>query len=383
MLARKKKLIVGITAPGSVNLLRGQLKYFHDQGFETFLIAPKDPKTRAFCAQENCTLLPVKIEREISLFQDLISLWVIIRHFYRVKPDIVNLGTPKMALLGMIAARLLGVRRRIYTCRGFRYEHEKGSKRKVLMLMEWITALCAQHIICISPSVKELGIRDRLFPPGKCSVIHKGSSNGINTVRFNPATIHQNETTKLKEQHGITEKFVYGFVGRLIDRKGISELYIAFDSVYIYDTNCRLLIVGPLEFEQITDKSLVEKLKTHPGILMPGRTDEVPLYLSLMDVFVLPAWWEGFGNVLTEAAAMGIPVISTKGTGTKDAVNDGFNGILIDVKNPEQLASAMLELKENNIKRSQMGKNGIEWAKNFNSNLIWDGMKELYLLNKD
>jgi glycosyltransferase involved in cell wall biosynthesis len=112
---------------------------------------------------------------------------------------------------------------------------------------------------------------------------------------------------------------------------------------------------------------------------MPGRTDNVPLYLSIMDVFVLPAWWEGFGNVLVEAAAMGIPVISTKGTGTRDAVSDGFNGILVDVKNATQLASAMFELKENKEKRIQMGKNGIEWAKNFNSERIWEGMKELYL----
>jgi glycosyltransferase involved in cell wall biosynthesis len=98
-----------------------------------------------------------------------------------------------------------------------------------------------------------------------------------------------------------------------------------------------------------------------------------------MNVFVLPAWWEGFGNVLTEAAAMGIPVISTKGTGTRDAVSDGFNGVLVDVKNIDQLTEAMLEIKSNSEKRLEMGKNGIEWAKNFDRIRIWEGMKELYM----
>lgn len=379
MHARKKKLIVGITAPGSVNLLRGQLKYFREQGFETYLIAPDDPKTKTYCEQEGCILLPVKIEREISILKDLVSLWVTLKHYRRIKPDIVNVGTPKMGLLGILAAAFLRIEKRIYTCRGFRYEHEKGFKRKILMFMERLTGIFAHEIICISPSVKELGVKDRIFKPEKCRVMHKGSSNGINTEKFDPDTINQDEKQSLIKKLDLTNTFVFGFVGRLIDRKGISELYIAFDSVYKHDNNCRLLIIGPLEFEQITDKSLVEKLKTHPGILMPGRTDEVPLYLSLMDVFVLPAWWEGFGNVLTEAAAMGIPVISTKGTGTRDAVSDGFNGILVDVKNIDQLTEAMLELKNNPKKRLEMGKNGIEWAKNFDRIRIWEGMKELYM----
>lgn len=374
-----KKLITGVTAPGSVNLLRGQLNYFREEGFETYLIAPDDSKTRYYCEQEGCLLLPVKIEREISILKDLSSLWIILQHFRRVKPDIVNVGTPKMGLLGILAAAFLGINNRIYTCRGFRYEHEKGFKRKVLTLMEKLTGRFAHEIICISPSVKELGVKDKIFKKEKCRVIHKGSSNGINTEKFNPEIIKQDEKQSLIKNLNLSNTFIFGFVGRLIDRKGIAELYKAFDSVYQTDASTRLLIVGPLEFEQITDKSLVSKLQTHPGIIMPGRKDEVPLYLSIMDVFVLPAWWEGFGNVLTEAAAMGIPVISTKGTGTRDAVNDGFNGLLVDVKNIEQLSDAMLELKNNSEKRLTMGKNGIKWAKNFDRIRIWEGMKELYL----
>lgn len=375
----KKKLVTGITAPSSVILLRGQQKYFHEQGFETYLIAPDDPNTRAYCEEEGCTLLPVRIKREIALLSDLISLWIIFQHFRSIKPDIINVGTPKMGLLGIIAAAILGIKKRIYTCRGLRYEHETGLKRKVLMFMEQLTGCFAHEIICISPSVKEMGVNDRVFKPEKCRIIHKGSSNGINKGKFNPASINKEEKQALLEKLNLTDNFVFGFVGRLIDRKGIAELYQAFDKVYYKDQSARFLIVGPMEYEQISDKALVNKLQTHPGIIMPGRTEEVPQFLSIMDVFVLPAWWEGFGNVLTEAAAMGIPVISTNGTGTRDAVSDGFNGILVDVKNIDQLTDAMLELKKNPEKRLSMGKNGIEWAKNFDRIRIWEGMKELFL----
>lgn len=244
--------------------------------------------------------------------------------------------------------------------------------------MEWISGFFAQDIICISPSVKERGVRDQIFKAEKCHVIHKGSSNGINTHRFNAERIKQPDILALKQQLNLVDNFIFGFVGRLIDRKGIIELYEAFNRVYENDNNVRLLIVGPPEFGQISDKSLVYKLKSHPGIIMPGRTDNVPLYLAVMDIFVLPAWWEGFGNVLVEAAAMGIPVISTKGTGTRDAVSDGYNGILVDVKNTLQLTEAMTELLQNDKKRMEMGRNGVEWAKNFDSSIIWEGMKKIY-----
>lgn len=375
----KLKLITGITAPGSVNLLRGQLQYFNQQGFETYLMAPHDARTLDYCARENSGLLGVDISREIDIPNDIKSLVKIYRHLQRVKPDVVNMGTPKMGLLGLIAAKFLGVKRRIYTCRGFRYEHETGFKRWLLINMERLAGYCAQDIICISQSVKELAIKDRVFKPAKCHVLHYGSSNGINTARFRPDVISSEDKGNLIKQLGLHGNFVFGFVGRLIDRKGISELYHAFSKLYIEEPASRLLIVGPAEFEQITDKSLVEKLKGHPGVLMPGRTDNVPLYLSVMDVFVLPAWWEGFGNVLVEAASMGIPVISTKGTGTRDAVKDGYNGILVEIKNADQLYNAMLEMRQNHDKRKQFGANGIKWAGNFDSNLIWGGMKDLFL----
>lgn len=373
-----KRLVVGITAPGSVNLLRGQLKYFYEQGFITYLAAPDDPKTRAYTEQEHCTLLPVAIERDISLLRDLTALWTIFKHFRKVQPDIVNVGTPKMGLLGTLAGALTGVRKRIYTCRGFRYEHESGIKRKILMLMEWITARFAHQIICISPSVKSRGVADGVFNLDKCIVINKGSSNGIDLSRFNPALIKPVEQETLTADLRLEGHFVYGFVGRLIDRKGIAELYEAFEQVCKENSNSRLLIVGPLEFEQITDKTLVQKLQEHPAVFMPGRTDNVPLYLSLMDVFVLPAWWEGFGNVLTEAAAMGVPVISTTGTGTVDAVSAGYNGILVPVKDSKALEAAMIELLTDTAKREKMGENGKQWALNFDREIIWEGMLEIY-----
>lgn len=374
-----KKLIVGITIPGSVGLLEGQLSYFKEQGFDTYLMAPKGEWSLWYCEMENCKLLEIDIEREISLLADFKTLFQIIRILKNIKPDVVNFGTPKISLLGLLAAKYCGIERRIFTCRGFRFEHEKGFLKWLLKRMDTITSFCAHKIICISPSVKELGVKENIFNENKCVIINKGSSNGIDLTKFNPSLVSPEAKGQLKQQLKINkDDFVYGFLGRIIDRKGINELYEAFCELYVKNKNIKLLIVGPFDKSQIKDKNLFEKMSDHPGIVVPGRTDEVPLFLSIMDIFVLPAWWEGFGNVLVQAAAMGVPVISTFGTGTRDAVSDGYNGILVPVKNIPNLTNTMEELYVNDSKRKTLGSNGIQWAGNFDNEIIWKGMLDIY-----
>ena len=373
-----KKLIVGFTDPGGVVLIPGQMKWFKEKGYITYLMCPNAQRVEEYCINEGCKHINVSIEREISIFKDLMSLFSIFFIMRKIKPDIVNVGTPKMGLLGMLAAKFLGVKRRIYTCRGFRFEHEKGLKRLILIFMERLSGYCSQDIICISPSLRDLAINERIFNPQKCIVINKGSSNGFDLNRFSTKSVNNNHKMQLKKTLRIEQKFVFGTISRLIDRKGIKELYNAFFNINNEYPNTILLIVGSTEKEQISDKKVLVDIKSHPSIIMTGSQKNIPLYLSVMDLFLLPAWWEGFGNVIVQASAMGIAVISTNGTGTKDAVCNGYNGVLVPVKDSKSLYEAMKNLMINDKERKRLGNNGIEWAKNFSNEIIWQGMNELY-----
>lgn len=376
-----KKLIVGITYEGTVNLLQGQMAYFKSLGYQTYLLGPYSERSAKFCRDEGCEHLVIAIEREISPLKDLKTLWSIIKIFRKVKPDIINLGTPKVSLLGMIAGYMTGVDKRFYTCRGFRFEHEEGSKRKILIAMEKITSALSHKVICISNSVLELGLANTVFKRSKTVVINKGSSNGVNLNLFNPENNAYLATkSQLIEKYDLSQSFVFGFLGRIVDRKGINELYTVFDKIYQTNPKAKLFIVGPFEMTQIADKGLVQKIDAHPGIINYGRVlqEEAPALIMVMDVFVLPAWWEGFGNVLVQAAAMGIPVISTTGTGTIDAVSDGYNGLLIPVKDEERLEVAMRTLMTDHSLCQEFGKNGVLWARNFDREVIWKGMDSLY-----
>lgn len=374
----KKKLVLGITSPGSGPLIKGQAKYFHSLGYSVYLMAPDDERIKKYCNDEKCFHIPINIKRDIHFFKDLFSLLKIYFALRKLKPDIVNVGTPKIGLLGSIAAALLGVKKRIYICRGFIYEHESGLKKKILMLAEKIASACVHHVVCISKSLEERGVQDGVFSANKTIVIGKGSSNGVDLTRFNPDTILLEKKNKVRHELQLNNKFVFGFIGRLINRKGIKELYLAFEQVNKKHPNTALIILGSITKGQFSDEWLLEKFNEHPNIHWLGFQEKVPLYLSVFDVLVLPAWWEGFGNVLIQAAAMGVPVISTKVTGCSDAVNNGFNGTLIPAKDVDALLRAMLFYMDNEELRTRHGNNGKKWAQNFSPEKVWLGLDELY-----
>jgi glycosyltransferase involved in cell wall biosynthesis len=280
----------------------------------------------------------------------------------------------------MLAGLITGVPKRIYTCRGFRFEHESGALLRLLVFLEKVTSFCSHRVYCISKSVRDLGVSMNIFPIEKTRLIAHGSSNGVDLALFSREHIDQKTRSNLVAQYGLNDKFVFGFVGRIVDRKGIRELYEAFDTVYNEQPYTRLLVVGRPFWDQIKDKTVIDKLEKHQGIIMTGfqKIEMVPYFLSVMDVFLLPAHWEGFGNVLIQAAAMGVPIIATDVTGCKDAVSGGFNGILVPPNEPEQLVDAMRRMIKDSEMRKSMGEHGIVWSKYFTPEIIWDGYEQLY-----
>lgn len=371
-----KKLIVGITSEVSCSLIEGQIRFFAENGFDVYLLVNAAKQAEVFCEKEKCTYVPVNIKREISLFSDLRALFQIIVAMRRIKPDIVNVGTPKMGLLGMIAAFVLRVPARIYTCRGFRFATSTGLIKKILVFLEKVSGACAHKIICISPSLRRKAINDGIFAEHKCVLINKGSSNGIDLSVFSKSKINPVLQKDMRAKYALDKHFVYGFVGRISNDKGVRELFEAFSALYEENKSLRLFLVGRLEIE--TD--IAEKIMKHKGVVYAGSVNKtgLPLYYSLFNVLVLPTYREGFGNVLLEAAAMGVPVVSTKVTGAVDAVNDGYNGILVPSKNVTELRDAMNLLYNDVNLRERYGNNSVEWAKNFDQSIIWNGMLSLY-----
>lgn len=369
-----KKLVLGVTVPGSSRLLDGQVRYFISKGYEVYLLSPNHPKEHKFCAREGCIHLPVSIEREINFLSDIKSIIQICRHLVRVKPDIVNVGTPKMGLLGMLSAFILRIPNRIYTCRGLRYESEKGVKRFILQTMEKLTVLLANKVIYVGHSLRQAAINNRTADAAKSFVIENGSSNGVDLNHFSREKIDDNFRKELLAKYELDDKFVIGYVGRISTHKGSVELVEAFDQLYQSNKTMALVMIGHMDCTESFEK----QIRSHPGIVYLEFLDDVPLYMSLFNLFVLPSWREGFSNASIQAAAMGLPIITSTATGCIDAISPEFNGKLFEMKSVLQLKEALQDYIDSDQLVKEHSANSLIWAQKFKSELIWDGIEQVY-----
>lgn len=370
----KGKLVLGVTIGGSSRLLDGQAKYFKSLGYEVYLISQNHYKEKLFCEREGITHLPVDIEKDIKPFKDLKTLYQIIKHFKKVKPDIVNVGTPKMGLLGIIGAYLCGIQNRIYTCRGLRFETETGLKKRILVSMEKLTVFLSKKVVYVSPSLLKCAIVNKTGSNKKAIVIGKGSSNGVDLTVFRQSIINPAKRNELIVKHQLETCLVIGFVGRVSEHKGSIELVAAFEQINKRYPNTRLIMIGHLDCPE----DFKQRFTSNPAIIAIPFQDDVPLYMSLFDIFVLPSWREGFPNVPIQAAAMGIPVVVSDATGCVDSVSDGFNGVVFEMKNAKALEKVICEYIDNRALRKKHGDNGILWSEHFSSEIVWKGISKVY-----
>ena len=99
--------------------------------------------------------IAVPMKREVSPLADAVALFRLLRVLRRIKPDIVNAGTPKAGLLGVLAARICGVKVVVYLLRGLRFEGAKGAKRLLLAATEHVAAGAADRVFANSESLRD------------------------------------------------------------------------------------------------------------------------------------------------------------------------------------------------------------------------------------
>ena len=142
------KLLRISTVPTSLNTFcKGLLKELSQEGYEVVAVSSPGEALNELAEREGVRTIEVPMERHISPFKDLKSLWRMWRVMRREKPDMVHSMTPKAGLVSMVAAKLAGVPIRIHTFTGLVFPTSTGLKRRILMFTDWLTCACATHVI--------------------------------------------------------------------------------------------------------------------------------------------------------------------------------------------------------------------------------------------
>ena len=212
---------------------------------------------------------------------------------------------------------------------------------------------------------------DGLARPSDVRVLGAGSANGVDVRRFSPERIRLRDEFRTK--HRITaDAIVIGFVGRLTRDKGVNELVRAFVAVHEHNREAVLLLIGDYEDRDRPAAQAIRTISAHPRIRHVGFQSDVIPGMAAMDIFALPTHREGLGNVLLEAAALGLPTITTDATGARDAILAGITGVQVPVGDADALAQALLKLARDPALREQMGHAGRAWVcENFDQRDIW------------
>lgn len=307
------------------------------------LLSSPGPELDSMAAQEGASVVAVPMARRPSPVADVCALVRQIIVFRRLRPSIVSASTPKAGLLGMIAASLLGVPVRHYLLRGLPLATAPFWQRPVLWCMEFAACRIAHQVQCVSHSLRDDIVRRGLASPEKCIVLCNGSSNGVDAEgRFNPARFSAEQRKEIRRAFGVSpERLVIGFVGRLCKDKGVLDLLAAWEHVSRQCPRAHLLILGPLDSSEPKLTSLLEQLRSSGrATVLTEFRDPVHCYLA-MDVMVLPSRREGFPNVVLEASAMSLPVVTTDAVGCRDSVIDGVTGRVVPVGDVRALAVAI------------------------------------------
>lgn len=309
------------------------------------VVANADP---AALADLPARLIPVPIERRIAPFADLAALLRLVAVFRRERFDLVHSMTPKAGLLAAIAGAAAGVPLRIHTFTGQVWATRTGASRALLRSLDRVTAALDGGILADSASQRDFLVAEGVVDAGKARVLGHGSVNGVDADRFRPDAAARAAVRAAADIPEGEPLFVY--VGRFARDKGLLDLAQAFAAT----ASGRLLLVGPDE------DGLAEELRAACGpaasrLHLQGATPEPQRFMAAADVFVLPSYREGFGSVVLEAAACGVPAVATRIYGLTDAIVDGETGLLVPPRDPRALAEAMGRLAADAGLRASMG----------------------------
>lgn len=353
----RKKICFVTTLAGTIESFLIDLTHYlvEKENYDvTFISHPSDELLKY--TNEHIHYIPVKMHRGISLdgFKAIYHLYKI---FKREKFDIVQYSTKNAGTYAPIAAKLAGIKCRLYCQWGMMFVALKGFKRMLLHADELLICGLSTHIETESFSIYNEAVKHKVYKPEKSQVIWNGSACGVNLDNYkleNRATWRN----LVREQYNIpSDAVVFGWCGRITRDKGHNELFAAFRELNKTNKSARLMMVGANDNVETIYKELFEWAHQCPEVIFVGRVprEDVSKYYSAMDVFCSLSYREGFGLVVIEAAAMQLPGIVTDVPGQIDTHENMVTGITVHAKEVDSVVEAMKYYIHNPDKLKEMG----------------------------
>lgn len=269
---------------------------------------------------QNITVHPIRhFMRDVSWWHDMAAGFEILQLLRSQRPDVLHISSSKAGAIGTLAGRIIRVPKIIYTIHGFA-DDESWRPRWQQLLIRLIT-LFTISLSHFSITISSEAERKATSLP---RVGHKivCIKNGVSMINFLDRTTARN----ILVPHLPADTFLIGGIGELHPNKNWGVLIHALESL---PKSIHLLIIGTgQEKEQLT------RLATQLGVLervhLVGYQTDAARFLSAFDVFTLSSVKEGLPYVILEAGLAKLPVIASDLPGTRDIIETGMQGLLVE-----------------------------------------------------
>lgn len=345
-----KVLFIAQSAGGVERYIKSLLQYINRKDYEILMVCSFDYKKEEASLYADY-FVNIDMQRSINLLKDFNAILKIRRIIKREKPDIIYLHSSKAGALGRIAD--LGIKNKvIYNPHGWAFCMDCSRLKKMIYSMiERLLAPKADRIIAISQCEKNRALKSHICPSDKIQVI----LNGIDEREYLNST---KDVFTLRKEMGIPHNaYVIGFVGRICNNKSPDIFVEAASIIQKKIPNAFFLMVGDgPDRELITNR--IEQIGLKDSFLITGWVKQPYDYMRCFNQGVLLTRWEGFGLVLAEYMVAGVPIIATDIDSVPELVQNGVNGLLVEVNNPFSTAEASIQIYSDPVLSCSLVKNG-------------------------
>lgn len=230
-----------------------------------------------------------------------------------------------------------------------------------LRLVE-ISLKTANHILAVNHTEKDFLINKLCIPESKISIIYRALPDYFRHL----------------PPHNKPAQFSILYVSTWLNRKGVKYLVEALEKLNKTHLNFSVTLVGVKIEENVIRKQLSLSLNTKVKIIDSIANSQLPEIYQNHSVFVFPSLYEGFPNVVTEAMATGLPIITTTAGAAKELISDKVNGIVIPYQDSEAIYQALIYAYENPNIMANYGNNSQKFINQLNFDQVYQQRIEIY-----
>lgn len=369
---RKNKirvLHVAQAAGGVDRYIRMLLKYLDKKKFENILVCSQD-----FLAEDYKGLVDffeqINMSRAIG-GNDLKAIKEVRTLIKKYNPDIVYAHSSKAGAIARVAN--IGLNNLcVYNPHGWAFNMRCSAKKKIMYtVIEKMAAPFCDKIICISDAEQQSALDKKICKKNKLQVIF----NGVDIESYENR-VHG--VIKKKDLNILEDALVVGMVGRMSSQKAPDIFIRMARKVKDKVPNAQFIIVGNGTQEEEIRK-YAEDNGFSDSLYITGWVDDPMGYVELFDIACLLSRWEGFGLALPEYMMAGKPIVASRVDAIPNIIQDGENGLLVEVDDDIGASEAVLRLYQDEELRNRVVARGLEDVHNrFNVRRVSEEHEKLF-----